>query len=120
MTFLIVGERRSELAKKLGLRWEDGGLAAKPLFEALRAAGVDPATCRFVNWFEGGKSLTRSYRGPIIALGNKVQSALAGEGIAFIALVHPAARGLIRKRERYIAHVVERLRLAVTITRLAA
>ena len=106
---LFVGERRSERAKKLGLHWEDGGLAAKPLFEALDAVGIDPARCRFVNWFEGGKAATRRHRGPIVALGAKVQKALADESIRFIPLVHPAARGAIRRRDRYIAHVVDRL-----------
>jgi hypothetical protein len=106
---LFVGERRSEKAKTLGLRWENGGLAAKPLFEALEAIGIKPQECRFTNWFEGGKTVTRKHRGIIVAMGNKVQNALTAEGIAFISIVHPAARGLIRRRDRYLAHVAERL-----------
>jgi hypothetical protein len=40
-----------------------------------------------------------------------VQRALTGEGIAHIPLVHPAARGKIRLRANYIAHVVAMLQL---------
>jgi hypothetical protein len=106
---LFVGERRSDLAKKLGLRWKDGGLAAKPLFEALAACQIDPAACHFVNWFEGGKTATRRHKGHVIALGKKVQRALDEENIEYIPLVHPAARGHIRRRDKYIAHVKEQL-----------
>jgi hypothetical protein len=106
---LFVGERRSNKAKQMRVHWEDGALAAKPLFEALRLIGIDPATCRFVNWFEGGKREVRTATVPVVAMGNKVQAALAAEGIAFIALVHPAARGKIRRTDLYRAHVKERL-----------
>ena len=110
---LFVGEQRSKLAVKLGLRWEDGGLAAKPLFEALRACGIDPAQCKFTNWFEPGQpeAIMKEYmKGErIIALGKKVQIAMMVEGIDFVPLVHPAARGKIRRRDRYIAHVKQQL-----------
>lgn len=109
MTYLFVGERRSKKARKLRVRWEDEALAAKPLFDALRACGIDPAECRFVNWFEGGKGAVRSHRGVVVALGNKVKAALQAERIEHVALVHPAARGAIRLRATYIAHVRERL-----------
>ena len=41
--FVFVGEKRSARAIRLGVRWEDGRLSGKTLFEALRAAGTDPA-----------------------------------------------------------------------------
>lgn len=107
---LIVGEKRSDLAIKRGVRWEDEALAAVPLFQALRAAGIDPASCRFVNWFEGNEDVVRAHSGQVVGLGQKVQKALASEGIEHIPLVHPAARGKIRLRANYIAHVVSRLR----------
>lgn len=107
---LVVGERRSPRARKMRVRWEDEALAAVPLFEALRANAIDPlADCRFVNWFEGGKRHTSRHTGQILALGQKVQKALTAEGIAHIPLVHPAARGAIRLRANYIAHVTEAL-----------
>lgn len=108
---LVVGERRSPRAKQLGVRWEDEALAAVPLFEGLRAAGIDPAACRFVNWFEGGKGATRKHKGRRLGLGRKVQRALGAEGLPHIALVHPAARGKIRLRATYVAHVVAALRI---------
>ena len=103
---LIVGERRSNLAIKRGVRWEDEALAAVPLFQALRAAGIDPTKCRFINWFEDGEAVVRKHTGRIVALGQKVQKAMTKAGISYIALVHPAARGKIRLRANYVAHVV--------------
>lgn len=102
---LIVGERRSPRAVQMGVRWEDEALAAVPLFEALRACDIDPADCQFVNWFEDGKWTVRRHKGRILALGKKVQEALAAEGISHLPAVHPAARGAIRLRANYIAHI---------------
>ena len=109
---LVVGERRSPRAITLGVHWNDEALAAVPLFEALRAAGIEPlADCRFCNWFEdGGDELARCHPGPIIALGQKVQRAMVAEGVPHIGLVHPAARGTIRLRANYIADTVRRLK----------
>jgi hypothetical protein len=119
---MFVGERRSPTAIRKGWKWEDGHLAAKPLFEALEAMGVDPAKQMFVNlwadpplapaitkvvittlraWSASGK--------PLVALGQRVSTELSRRGIDHVALVHPAARGAIRKRERYVAHVHEQL-----------
>ena len=113
MYYLFVGEERSKRAIKLGLTWADGGLAAKPLFEALRACNVNPADCQFTNWFErGGKvAVTRAQDEGrvVVALGKKVSKALTERRITHLKLVHPAARGRIRKRERYVAHVKEKL-----------
>jgi uracil-DNA glycosylase len=106
---LIVGENRSPTARRMGVRWEDEALAAKPLFEGLRAADVDPADCLFTNWYEDGKWLVRRHKGPILALGKRVQAALTAEGIEHTPLVHPAARGTIRLRSNYVAHVVAAL-----------
>lgn len=106
---LFVGERRSNKAKTMDVRWQDGALAAKPLFEALRECGINPVDCTFVNWFEGGKAATRRHVGVVVAMGNKVQQALDAEGINYIPLVHPAARGLIRRTDRYRAHVAKQL-----------
>src|ERR1044072_637972 len=103
---LIVGERRSNLAIKRGVRWEDEALAAVPLFQALRAAGVEPANCRFVNWFEDGEAVVRQHTRRIVGLGQEVQEALAAEGIRDLPLVRRAARGEIRLCANYIARVV--------------
>jgi len=110
---LFVGEKRSELAKKMGVRWEDGRLAAKQLFDALEACGVDPKDCLFANWFQSNKrAFIRSYDGPVFAMGKIVQAALEREGIDHIPIVHPAARGEIRKKERYRNHIRKALKVA--------
>ncbi len=118
---LFIGECRSLTAIRKGWTWKDGRLAAKPLFEALQAMGVDPADHDYVNlWTDGPEPFIDSQRvrsimraasvGMIpVALGAKVSNELSRRGIVHVALVHPAARGKIRKRERYHAHVKERL-----------
>ena len=113
MSYLFVGEERSEKAKTMGVRWKDGALAAKQLFEALRACGIDPKDQEFTNIFErGGVSAVRRARQagiPIIAMGQKVERELIRRGVPHLAIVHPAARGRIRLKARYAAHIQERL-----------
>lgn len=109
--FLFVGEERSNLAKTRNVRWEDGALAAKQLFDALKACGIKPEDQQFTNLFErGGPTAVRRAKAagvPIVAMGKKVSCALKISGITHLALVHPAARGRIRKKERYAKHVQE-------------
>lgn len=117
---LFVGENRSLTAQRQGWTWEDGRLAAKPLFEALRAMGVEPTDHMFMNlWLDSGaaddtapgriRTMKRTAKLLVVALGAKVSKALTAFDIDHVAIVHPAARGKIRKRERYVAHVAERL-----------
>lgn len=107
--FLFVGEKRSAKAEQMNVRWKDGRLAARQLFDALDTAKVSPDECDFTNWFEdGGPACVRrlAKRGiPIVGMGQKVQAALDAAGISHAKLVHPAARGAIRKKHRYAAHV---------------
>jgi hypothetical protein len=122
MPFLFLGERRSRKAVEMGVRWEHGNLAARPLFDALRAHGIDPEQQWFENLFcedLDGPFVVRPdldallaavpshYR--LVAMGNRVSAALRRHGIVHIKIVHPAARGRIRERPRYIAHVGEQL-----------
>lgn len=115
---VFVGEKRSAKAIAMGVRWTDGRLAAVPLFEALEAAGVDPAAQRFVNLFLDGdawrvsgggvrliRQLARLRTSRVVGLGRRVQSTLARLEIDHLPMVHPAARGAIRRRDRYMAHV---------------
>lgn len=119
---LFVGECRSLTAIRKGWRWEDGHLAAKPLFIALEAMGVDPAKQRFCNlWTDPPYApVVTAHRKQmleraaadgvaIVALGQRVSTELQKMGIDHVAIVHPAARGRIRKRERYVAHVHDKL-----------
>ena len=111
--YLFVGEQRSSRAKELNVYLQDGALAAAPLFDALRACGIDPLACRFTNWFErGGKTAVKQARKEgmtIVGMGRKVQRALESRRIPHVPIIHPAARGKIRKRENYIAHIEEAL-----------
>lgn len=124
---LFVGECRSLTAKRKGWTWKDGRLAAKPLFEALEAMGVDPKAHDYLNLFRDPAVFTTETKPQIafnviprikarisdgaivVALGKRVSGELAKRGLVHVALVHPAARGAIRKRERYHAHVAEKL-----------
>jgi hypothetical protein len=122
--FLFVGERPSEKAFRMGWTWESGRLAAKPLFEALAACGIAPQACGFVNLFgerpDAARSGTRTIDDRllviraaaeagtrIVALGNRVSAALVSGNVPHLTLIHPAARGAIRLRETYVAHVRE-------------
>lgn len=120
---LFVGERRSYAAIRLGVRWEDGRLAARTLHAALRAAGIDPAAQVYTNLFAdpapgpavspfvvAGPTRAQLHAAaalgvPLIALGRRVEAALTRDGLPHRFLIHPAARGAIRRRDRYQAHV---------------
>lgn len=121
---LFVGECRSITAQRKGWTWKDGRLAAKPLFEALAAMGVDPKAHQYMNlWSDRPElgilphtvALLRArvaglpWKAVVVALGKRVSTELTKRGIDHVALVHPAARGRIRKRERYHAHVADKL-----------
>lgn len=41
----------------------------------------------------------------VVAMGRKAAAVLVGWGVPHLTIVHPAARGRIRKKERYAAHV---------------
>jgi hypothetical protein len=118
---LFIGECRSITAKRKNWTWKDGRLAAKPLFEALEAMGVDPRAHEYTNlWTDNAEPtiahdkfkrlmLKRESGFVLVALGQRVSFQLARRGIVHVALVHPAARGKIRKTSRYRAHVSEKL-----------
>jgi hypothetical protein len=113
--FLFVGEQRSNLAKTRGWTWTDGRVAAKTLHDALQALGIQPWTCDFANVYldDGSPNETlfsqlaehQTATETVIALGHIAARELRKRGVAHRQMVHPAARGSIRKRERYQAHV---------------
>jgi hypothetical protein len=122
--FVFVGERPSQRALAIGATWQNGKLAAKTLHEALVAAGLDPSAQWYFNLWppqEAGWTPELSFcyteaifealrmasaAGlPIVGLGQLVCRALSAAGIHHAPLTHPAARGLIRRTERYRAHV---------------
>ena len=113
--YTFIGEQRSERAKQLGLVWEDGGLAAKQLFDALQICGIDPGQQHYFNvYMDDGsenKLLKRILktekikRFPPVAMGEKAHQALVSWCIPHLRIIHPAARGRIRRKDRYAAHV---------------
>jgi hypothetical protein len=119
---LFVGESRSPTAIEKGWTWRSGHLAARTLHAALEAAGFDPMAHEYVNlWPDPPRAQAptrhRCLRirehaaagGVVVALGAKVAAGLAQLGVPHVALVHPAARGKIRARALYQAHVREAL-----------
>lgn len=105
---LFIGEQRSRKAVQMGVHWKDGRLAAKQLFDALKACGLDPAEFEYVNvWEKLGANIRKiqNHQGVRVALGQKVSNFLKAAKLEHIALVHPAARGLVRRKHVYCQHV---------------
>lgn len=123
-SLLFVGEQRSPRAKQLGVTWEDVALCSKTLRDALHSAGVPAsASIRFLNlWDDDGVEVLAEVKAfllkadaegwTVIGLGQKVQARLIASLIPHVPMIHPAARGTIRKRENYAAHVGQCLRSA--------
>jgi hypothetical protein len=110
MRILFVGERRSPRAIQMGVTWKDRRLAGKQLFDAFDTLGVDSSKFEFTNVFETEDffdhlEIATEKNIPIIGMGQKVQRVLRNMDIEHIPMVHPAARGSIRKKERYAEHV---------------
>lgn len=127
MRFLFVGEKPSRRAIEINASWATGQLAAKTLHKALRACGLDPARQRYLNLFGDDPDVPEVERPDrvrqiramaakgllVVALGQKVSDALSRHNIIHIHLIHPAARGPIRKKERYQRHVATELASAL-------
>ena len=122
---LFVGEKPSRTAEQRSLTWTDGKLAAKTLFDALESAGIERSNCTFFNLF--GMTADAPEHGPtvdanikelvnivagrtIVAMGLKVAKHLERHNIPHKRITHPAARGKIRAKHLYAAHVAEVLR----------
>ena len=109
IVYLFVGERPSPTAALRGWTWQHGRLCAKQLFDALRAADLDPAAQRYENLFVRSKDILnwkavkriRSSSATIVAMGRKVAAALTKLGVPHRMIPHPAARGKIRLKRRY-------------------
>lgn len=121
--FVFVGEKPSRRAFGSGASWQNGRLAAKTLHDALRACGIEPAEQQYINLFGDDpdappvanaislrrirQAEARGYQ--VVALGQKVTRELSKHSIIHLRLIHPAARGSIRKKSRYHAHVAAQL-----------
>lgn len=119
--YIFIGERQSHQAKKINATWQNGKLAAKQLHDALRALNIEPANQRYVNlWSRPGTGPIKDYVDTsalvyiaesvamgytVIGMGQIVSAELKRRGITHLLIVHPAARGSIRRKDRYAAHV---------------
>lgn len=122
---IFVGERQSPKAARYGHTWASGQAAAATLHRALQAAGIDPNSQEFLNlWSVPGlrdpkrpprRDVVRRLRKAarvgerVVAMGALVQRELARHKIPCTPLIHPAARGKVRRRDLYEQHVRERL-----------
>jgi hypothetical protein len=107
--YLFVGEERSATAIRMGVTWRDKRLAAAHLSKAIEALNVNWDECAFKNVFEDDIIDIKTFSGPIIAMGRKVEKELKKHQISHYYIHHPAARGTIRKIENYKAHVKENI-----------
>ena len=122
VSFLFVGENRSLTAITKGYTWDnapfEGVNSAKKLFAALRNAGIEPREHSFVNAFddEGNPQEIITNGKIVVAMGEKVQKELRQRGIEFIPIVHPAARGIWCKQEKYNELIFASLARSVRLT----
>jgi uracil-DNA glycosylase len=123
--FVFVGEKPSKRALQIGATWENGKLAGKTLKDGLLALGIDPDDQIYVNLFNmdgtvnleedriafafGAKYPDDNRPPHVVAMGKKVDRELTRRGVVHLSIIHPAARGKIRKTELYQAHLAERL-----------
>jgi hypothetical protein len=107
--YLFVGERRSELAKKMNVTWVDKRLAASHLSKAVEAIGINWDDCAFINVFEDNIDDIQNFKGVIVGMGRKVERELNKLGIKHEFIYHPATRGAVRNIEKYKQHVRERI-----------
>ena len=113
---VFVGEKRSKRAIELGVTWNDRALASATLHTALSKILI-AGRLVFVNlWGDHGYldletiellRLSVRRRRTIVGMGRVVQARLRSLGIPHKEMIHPAARGAIRDRARYTAHVNE-------------
>jgi hypothetical protein len=107
--YLFVGERRSELAKKMNVTWVDKHLCAKTLSNAVENIGIDWNECAFLNVFEDDINDIKVFKGVVIAMGRNVEKVLKKHQIRHEFIYHPATRGAVRNIEKYKAHVKEKI-----------
>lgn len=117
--FLFVGEKRSALARKMGVTWKDGRLSAKHLMTAIDHANLDINNCDFKNVFREildynviNKTAVREikkFNGIVVAMGRKVEKVLIENNIDHKFVYHPATRGEYRNINKYCNHFKEHI-----------
>ena len=108
--FLFVGETRSQQAKDHNWTWQSGRSTAKYLWDALKAVGIEPTEQEFTNlWSDDGELQPIQSELKVVAMGRTVQNKLNELGVKHIDIVHPAARGIYKRKEVYSSHLREKL-----------
>ena len=116
MRLLFVGERPSLTAQIRQWKCGDFHLSSKTLLEALTVCQFPRERADFVNIYNVKGEIdknaveyirNRSLSSIVVGMGKLAQKALAHHQIGHIEMIHPAARGRIRKRELYQEHVRE-------------
>lgn len=119
--YYFIGEKRSEQAIKNNWHWEDNVSTAKFLLDCLKEVGITQKDIKFYNlWLDDGRLDSILLDGLcymsnnlpqciVVGMGNIVCNKLDEEEVKHIKIIHPAARGKIRKKENYIAHLRENL-----------
>ena len=105
---LFVGEQRSAKAIQMRVTWKDRRLASKQLHDAFDALNIDYSKFTFCNALEANATMISHAATndiPIVGMGRIAQGVLGRMGVAHHPMTHPAARGSIRKKEAYAAHV---------------
>ena len=117
---LFIGEEQSATAKKMGWEWGSNHLCSKTLMEALAGCDdFDSKNANFINIFKDGElnsealHFIRNWNAPVVGMGRKVQKALKKAGLNHWEMIHPAARGKIRAKENYAAHVKDVMKQVV-------
>src|SRR5579871_3979508 len=112
--FLFVGDRPSLRAEQIGATLQNGKLSGKTLRQALIDLNLDPDAHVYLNLYARSQALedraaeeaacakiqgfaTEGY--VVIGLGRLVSSRLSARAIPHLRMIHPAARGTIRRRE---------------------
>lgn len=114
MKILFVGEKRSPLARKMGVTWKDGRLSGKHLITAIKRANLEVSNCHFKNVFREilandivNKTALREIKrfdGVVVAMGRKVERVLKNASIEHEFIYHPATRGEVRNIDKYCEH----------------
>ncbi len=108
MKYLFVGEKPSKTAYERGWTWKSGRLAAKQLFDALQNMGINPHEQAYTNLWDYEDNeliLNIPHNTIVVGMGNIVQHELHKRNISHIGIIHPAARGKIRAKDKYAKHV---------------
>ena len=113
--YVFIGEEPSKTAILKGWVWGDDHLCSKTLINALNACFIKRESYEFRNLFRNQMvnqdvinelmELKNIEDLSIVGMGKNVQRVLDNLNIPHLKLIHPAARGKIRKTVLYIQHV---------------